>query len=310
MIYRKFIRPIISRLHPRKVQRLTLNLLKAFRNFYPTRIIIQLLYSRRNSLLETETMGVRFPNPIGLAAGFDKNAEFCDQISDIGFGFVEVGPITPKPEKDPQIANNGLTATINNLKNIRPKTIVAANLTHNVSTPDDELVSDFEKSFTLLYDFVDLFVINTSICREGKRSALEDTEQLSDVMDVILDKRLDMDRMKPVLLKISPDIPQEQLDSILAYCMSSGVDGIVAGDINTKNEKQYSKNLRLVKHISETTKGRLDIVGCGGILTPEQAKEMLDAGASLIELYTGIFLEGPVLVRKTLKHLEQEKENK
>ena len=304
MIYRKFVRPIISRLRPRQVQMATLKVLDVLQHFVLTRKLVKLIYGRQNSILRTEVMGIMFPNPIGLAAGFDRNAQFCDEISEVGFGYVEVGPITPKPEKEPEIANKGLFSTVDNLRDIKPKTLVAANITHNSFTPDEEIVADYDKCFALLYDFADMFVINASISYNYKRSPLEDPETLSDVMDVILERRLTMDRFKPVLIKISPDIPADQLEPILSYSMASGVDGIVAGDVYRNNEKQFAKNLALVRRIKEFTKGRLDIIGCGGILSPADAREMIDAGASLVELYSGIFYEGPVLVRKTLNYLE------
>lgn len=305
MFYRKFVRPIIVKLRPRQAQTLALQFLELLSRFALTRKVVKLFYSRRNSILKTEVMGIEFPNPIGLASGFDRNARFCDEISDLGFGFVEVGPVTPKPEESPETANKGLFATIANLRDIKPKTIVSVNIIHNSYTPDTELAADYEKSFSLLYDFADMFVIDTSIVSGFKRSPMEDPEILSEVMDVILDRRLAMDRMKPVLIKVSPDMPYDQLDSILSYSMASGVDGIVAGEVDRNNVRQLEKNLALIRHIHEYTKGRIDIVGCGGILSPSDAKRMLDAGASLIELYTGIFYEGPVLVRKTLKYLER-----
>ena len=304
MFYRKFIRPIIFWLRPKRAQVVTLKLLEVLQHFSLTRKLIGLIYARQNSILRTEVLGIDFPNPIGLAAGFDRNAGFCDEISELGFGYVEVGPVTPRPEKDPEIANRGLFATIENLRDIKPKTIVAANITHNLSTPDEEIAADYDKCFALLYDFADMFVINASITSNSKRSPMEDPETLSEVMDVILERRLTMDKFKPVLIKISPDIPADQLESILSYSMASGVDGIVAGDVYRNNEKQFAKNLALVKRIKAFTRGRIEIIGCGGILTPADAREMIDAGATLVELYSGIFYEGPVLVRKTLKYLE------
>lgn len=304
MFYRKFIRPIIVKLRPRQAQTVALKALEILGRVGPTRKLVKLIYSRRNSILRTEVMGIVFPNPLGLASGFDRNARFCDEISDLGFGFIEVGPITPRPENSPETANKGLFATIANLRDIRPKTIVAANIVHNSSTPDSELAADYDKSFSLLYDFADMFVIDTSITSGFKRSPMEDPEILSEVMDVILERRLAMDKFKPVLIKISPDMPYDQMDSILSYSMASGIDGIVAGEVDRNNGKQFDKNIALIRHIREYTKGRLDIIGCGGVLSPSDAKKMIDEGASLVELYTGIFYEGPVLVRRTLKYLE------
>lgn len=304
MFYRKVLRPVLLKLQPKQAHTLALSLLEMLRTFRLTRIFVQLLYKRRTPAIKTEVFGIDFRNPVGLAAGFDTNAQFGDVISDAGFGFIEVGPITPKPEKAPEIANKGLMAVISNLKDRRPKSIIGANLTHNSTTPEEEIGKDIVKDFTLLYDFVDFFVINTSIKNNFRRSPLEDPEFLSDVMDEVLDKRMGMDKLKPVLLKISPDMPHDQLDDIISYSMSSGIDGVVAGDIDRNNDNQFDKNLELVKYIHGRTKGRMDIIGCGNIITPEQSKQMLDAGASLIELYTGIFYEGPVLVRRTLKHLQ------
>ena len=182
-------------------------------------------------------------------------------------------------------------------------------------------MADYDKAFTLLYDFADIMEINISPATMGVGYDYG-LAGLSEIMDPLMDKRMTMEVLKPVLLKISVGIPYEEMDKILLYAMRSGVDGIVAGDsirnyTGLLGEKDGSiegfvsgaplleKTISAIRHIVEFTKGRLPVVGCGGIMKPEDAKAMLDAGASLVEIYSGIIYEGPGLVKRTLNYLEE-----
>jgi len=192
------------------------------------------------------------------------------------------------------------------------------------SDTEEQVVKDFETSFNLMYDFADMFTICLSYSDNEGNPRFQNSVSMTKIADPILDLRLSYDKYKPILVKVNSDIAYDELDAILDYCMLSGIDGIIADGstlvrdgLQSSNRKiknlgagelsgapVYERSVTLVQHIVEHTKGRLPVIGCGGIMTPGQAVGMLDAGASLIQLYTGIVYQGPSLVRKILKHLD------
>jgi dihydroorotate dehydrogenase len=223
------------------------------------------------------------------------------------------------------INNKGVKNAVEHLKKERPEIIVAANISKNTTSINEDAAKDYEKGFGLLYDFVDMFVVNVSCPNVVGLTALQDITFLSEIVDKLLDLRMYYDTYKPILLKVSPDLYHQQLDEIIEYCLRSGIDGIVAGNttrsrdgLTTISEKRieeignggmsgapvYKKNLALVKYVHEKSEGKLPIIGVGGIMSGEQAKEMLDAGASLVEVYTGFIYEGPALIKNINKYLE------
>lgn len=296
---------------------------------------------RNRSKLNTNIMGLTFPNPVGLAAGFDVNGKYITALSDLGFGHVEVGPLSFKAQNLPvsrkdrlkwnkkelslthnAISNNeGISAAILNIKEARkhnPKCLVGINLAAYQNEIKDELIiRDFEDSFTLAYDFADYFVINISNPNVDGIRNLQNAQTLSEVMDPLLTIRLCEDVYKPILIKIGLDIPFEILDEMIDYCRLSGIDGIVVGnspriiDNDTKKTRfvsgsaAYQKTLDLTGHINELTEGRFPIIATGGIVTPAQAKNMIKAGASLIQLHTGLAYNGFGLVKRILKTLQE-----
>ena len=208
---------------------------------------------------------------------------------------------------------------------MRPQVIVAANISKNTASINEDAAKDYEKGFGLLYDFVDMFVVNVSCPNVVGLTALQDISFLGEIVDKLLDLRMYYDTYKPILLKVSPDLSHQQLDEIIDYCLRSGIDGIVAGNTTRSREgitsiseekiaaignggmsgaPLHNKNLELVKYVHTRSEGKLPIIGVGGIMSPEQAKAMLDAGASLIELYSGFIYEGPALIKNILKYLE------
>ena len=285
-----------------------------------------------------------FPNPVGLAGGLDKNGEHYNDLANFGFGFVEIGSLTPKPQDgNPKprcfrvpsdkaiinrfgINNKGVKNAVEHIKKEHPKVIVAANISKNTSSINDEAAKDYEEAFGLLYDFVDMFVVNVSCPNVVGLTSLQDISFLSDIVDRLLNLRLYYDTYRPILLKVSPDLSTKQLDDITDYCLRSGIDGIVAGNTTRSREglsidpekiekigngglsgaPLHKKNVELVRHISQRSEGKLPIIGVGGIMSGADAKEMLDAGASLVEIYSGFIYEGPGLIKKIIKHLEKE----
>lgn len=341
-MYKFFIRPILFRFNPEFAHQLTMRCLRLLRKLPLARTLVRFFYKRNYPSLEREVFGIRFPNPVGLAGGLDKNADSYNELSHFGFGFIEIGSLTPKAQpgnpkprlfrltKDQAlinrmgINNKGVLQAIRNLKTYRPQVIIAANIAKNTTSETQEQVSrDYDYAFSMLYEFVDFFVVNVSCPNVEGLTSLQDISYLSDIMDVILDKRMNMDAYKPILIKISPDISHAQVDEILDYAMRNGVDGIIAGNttrsrdgLTTSPQKVeaigkgglsgaplYEKSLAMVRYLAGKTEGKLPIIGTGGIMTPEQAREMLAAGASLIEIYTGFIYEGPGFPRKILKYL-------
>lgn len=340
-MYKQFIKPWLFLFKQERSHNIFLDLVKVS-GYFPGGPIVRLFHKYDAPGLEREVFGIKFPNPVGLAAGFDFNGEHVDELSNFGFGFVEIGSLAPNPQtgsekprifrlpKDQAILNRagvrskGVKNAIDCIQDRRNGTIVAANIFHNSeSHKDEDIVKDYQTAFSLMYDFVDMFTVNVAFTNDDGLLTVMDSSALADIIDPLLDLRLCYDYYKPILIKISPDIPFAQLDAILDFCMMSGVDGVVATNstrdvsgLNTGRKKLnslgvgfvsgaplYARSLSTVKHIHEYTKGRFPIIGCGGISTPEQAAEMLDAGASLIEIHSGIVYQGPKLVKRILKHL-------
>ena len=342
-MYKHFLKPILFRFNPETAHNLLFSLLAFIRHIPFARPIIRAIYHRDSPTLEREVFGIKFPNPVGLAGGLDKNGEFYNDMGNFGFGFVEIGSLTPKPQDgNPKprcwrvpgdkaiinrygINNKGVKNAVEHLKKVHPEVIVAANISKNTTSINEDAAKDYETSFGLLYDFVDMFVVNVSCPNVVGLTSLQDISFLSDIVDRLLDLRMLYDTYKPILLKVSPDLARQQLDDIIDDCLRSGIGGIVAGNTTRSREGLESisqerieeignggmsgapihkKNLALVKYIHEKSEGKLPIVGVGGIMSPEDAKAMIDAGASLVEIYSGFIYEGPALIKGIIKHLE------
>ena len=345
-MYKHFIKPILFRFNPETAHNFTFSALSFLRHVPFARSIIRSIYKKESPKLAREVFGINFPNPVGLAGGLDKNGEFYNDMANFGFGFVEIGSLTPKPQDgNPKprcfrvpadkaiinrfgINNKGVRNAVEHLKKVRPEVIVAANISKNTTSINDDAAKDYETSFALLYDFVDMFVLNVSCPNVVGLTSLQDISFLSDIVDRLLELRRYYDTYRPILLKVSPDLSTEQLDDIVDYCLRSGIDGIVAGNTTrsreglTLDEKKiekignggmsgkpvHKKNVELVKYLSKRSGGKLPIVGVGGIMSGEDAKRMLDAGASLVEIYSGFIFEGPGLVKQILTYLETQEE--
>lgn len=344
-MYKFFLKPILFCFNPETAHNILFSFLSFLRHVPFARAIIRSIYKRQSPKLQKDLFGLTFPNPVGLAGGLDKNGEYYNDMANFGFGFVEIGSLTPRPQDgNPKprcfrvpsdkaiinrfgINNKGVKNAVEHLKKVRPEVIVAANISKNTSSINEDAAKDYEQAFGLMYDFVDMFVVNVSCPNVVGLTSLQDISFLSDIIDKLLDLRMFYDTYRPVLLKVSPDLAKEQLDDIIDYCLRSGIDGIVAGNTTrsrdglsidqTKIDKigngglsgapLHKKNVELVKYIHTKSEGRLPIIGVGGIMSGADAQEMIDAGASLVEIYSGFIYEGPALVKKIIKHLEKNK---
>lgn len=347
-MYKIFIKPILFLFNPETAHNITFVFLKVFRKIPFMESFIKILYKKKAPLLKREVFGINFPNPVGLAGGLDKNGEHYNDLANFGFGFVEIGSLTPMPQdgnlkprcfrvpRDKAIINRfginnkGVKNAIEHLKKEKPEVIIAANISKNTSSINDDAAKDYETSFALMYDFVDMFVINVSCPNVVGLTSLQNISFLSEIIDRLLDLRRFFDTYRPILLKLSPDLSKEQLDMIVEYCLRTGVDGVVAGNTTRSRDglsisqeridaigngglsgaPLHKKNLELVRYINHKSNGLLPIIGVGGIMSGKDAQAMLDAGASLVEIYSGFIYEGPALVKKIIKHLEDNVKSK
>ena len=341
-MYKHFLKPILFRFNPETAHNLLFSMLSFLRHIPGARAVMRAIYKKDSPKLAREVFGLNFPNPVGLAGGLDKNGEYYNDMADYGFGFVEIGSLTPKPQdgnpkprcfRVPQdkaiinrfgINNKGVKNAVEHLKKERPEVIVAANISKNTTSINEDAAKDYETSFAILYDFVDMFVVNVSCPNVVGLTALQDISFLSDIVDRLLDLRRYYDTYRPILLKVSPDLAREQMDDIIDYCLRSGIDGIVAGNTTRSRDgltipqskideignggmsgaPVHKKNLELVRYIHTKSQGRLPIIGVGGIMSGKDAQAMIDAGASLVEIYSGFIYEGPGLVKDIITHLE------
>ncbi len=339
----KLLRHFLFSFYPETAHQIPMRLLIILRYIPFARNFIRLLYNYNHKGLEREVFGIKFKNPVGLAAGLDKNGEYYNDLANFGFGFIELGSLTPEKQggnakprcfrlvQDEAIINRmginnkGARYTLEQLKKNKPNIIVGGNISKATSTRNQEAGKDYEKAFSLLYDFVDYFVINVSCPNVQDLTKLQDIESLSEIIDRLLTLRRYFDDYRPILLKVSPDITKTHLDEIIDLVLISGIDGIVAcnttrdrSNLSTSNDKVkaigegglsgaplFDKSISVIKYIHKRTDGLLPIIAVGGIMTPKQAGQMLDAGASLIQIYTGFIYEGPGLIKRILKYINK-----
>jgi len=336
-MYRLLIRPVLFLLQPEAIHGLLTGFLRVIFRIPGMKSLVSSLYHIRHPALKTEVLGLEFENPVGLAAGFDKNASVYRDFHAFGFGFIEVGTVTPlgqpgnaKPRSFRLKAdralinrmgfnNQGADAAAVKLSVSRPKgLIIGGNIGKNTATPNSEAPSDYETVFKALYDKVDYFVVNVSCPNITDMEKLQDQDSLEAILNRIVSEREKRPVRKPVLLKISPDLNDRQLDQTLEIIQRLKLDGIVATNttirrngLETPAEKVSqigaggmsgapltNRSLEMVRTICERTGGRLPVIAVGGIMSVRDALNMLEAGASLIQLYTGFIYEGPALVRK------------
>jgi dihydroorotate dehydrogenase len=296
-------------------------------------------YSLTDKRLERTLWGITFPNPVGLAAGFDKDARFTDELACLGFGFVEIGTVTPLPQPgNPQprlfrlpkdqglinrmgFNNGGADAAAARLKLREEKLIIGGNIGKNKNTPNEDAVSDYLKAFKVLYPVVDYFVVNVSSPNTPGLRELQDKEPLTKLLLALQEINKQQVKAKPVLLKIAPDLTNEQLDDIVLIVKDAGIDGIIATNTTIDRSNLQTENAEIdaigagglsgaplraratevIRYISRKSEGKIPVIAAGGIFTAADAKEKLDAGASLVQVYTGFIYEGPAIAKNICK---------
>jgi len=299
------------------------------------------MFTIKDKRLEREVFGIKFPNPVGLAAGFDKDAKLIDELSCFGFGFIEIGTLTPKPQdgnpkprlfrlkEDSGIINRmgfnnkGVEKAIIRLKKRKSDIIVGGNIGKNKLTPNENATEDYIISFNSLFDYVDYFVVNVSSPNTPGLRELQAKEPLTNLLNSLQEINNKKDKRKPILLKIAPDLTNNQLDDIIEIVKDTKIDGLIATNTTIdrsglKTDKNMidsigngglsglpvkERSTEVIRYLSEKSNSSFPIIGVGGIHSEEDALEKLDAGASLVQIYTGFIYEGPSLVKRINKSL-------
>lgn len=343
-MYKLLIRPLLFRFDPEKVHHFTFSTLSFLHSIPGMASLFRSLYGVNDPRLEREVFGLKFKNPVGLAAGLDKDAKLYKELANCGFGFIEIGTLTPKPQegnpkkrlfrlrKDSAIINRmgfnngGVQAAVERLKN-NPKgrghVLIGGNIGKNKVTPNEEAVNDYEICFDALYDHVDYFVVNVSSPNTPNLRELQDKEPLTRLLQTLQDRNAGKPVQKPILLKIAPDLTDEQLLDIIDIVKTTKIAGVIATNTTISREGLQSdakeetgglsgkplakRSTEVIRFLSEKSNKAFPIIGVGGIHSPVDALEKLEAGASLVQLYTGFIYEGPALVKDICEKLLQSK---
>lgn len=344
-MYKHLIRPFLFSFNPETAHKITFTVLKIGK-FLPVKPLLKTMLHPKSLHLETEVFGIKFPNKVGIAAGLDKNAEVYDMLGCLGFGHIEIGTVTPKPQEgNPKprsfrlvsdnavinrmgFNNNGLESAVKKLRNRNKNLIIGGNIGKNTLTDNKDALNDYIKCFNGLYNVVDYIVVNVSCPNVTNLHKLQDQDSLEEILTTLNDLRSKKDTYKPILLKISPDLNYNQVDETLEVVKRCKIDGVIATNTTTSRDNLNTtdtkikeigngglsgipiknRSTEIIKHIHKKTNGKLPIIGVGGIFSAEDALEKLNAGASLIQVYTGFIYQGPGLaksINKTIKKLQK-----
>jgi dihydroorotate dehydrogenase len=343
MLYKKLIRPIFFLLNPEFAHKLVVATLKVAFTIPGVRFLCLKMFTVSHPSLQREVFGYRFSNPVGLAAGFDKNADYFPELACFGFSFIEVGTVTPKPQPgNPKprlfrlIADNALVnrmgfnnkgidyVKLNLSRKRRPKNlIIGGNIGKNTLTPNQNAIDDYLTVFHGLYPHVDYIVVNVSCPNVANLRDLQDDDSLKKLLKAITAERKNYDFYKPILLKVSPDLTNEHLTATIKIAEEEGIDGYIATNTTTSRDNLQTpeakvrtigngglsgkplakRSTEVIKLIHTLTQGAKPIIGVGGIHSPNDAIEKLKAGATLIQVYTGFIYEGPAIVKHINKAL-------
>jgi dihydroorotate dehydrogenase len=341
----KLIKPIFFSMAPEKAHHTVTNGLQNFTKIWGAKTLLKSIYTVDDLRLEREVFGLKFKNPVGLAAGFDKNAEYIEDIANFGFGFIEIGTVTPKPQpgndkprmfrlvNDEALINRmgfnnqGADVAAGRLKHLKNTqgVIIGGNIGKNKITPNKDAVNDYIYCFHALYDYVDYFVVNVSSPNTPGLRDLQEKGPLMHILNTLQDLNTQKPVAKPILLKIAPDLTDSQLDDIVEIVNETRIAGLIAtnttisraglqSEPNLVNEtggvsgKPLTKrSTEVIKYINERSNGAFPIIGVGGIHSAEDAIEKLNAGAALVQVYTGFIYEGPALISNICKGLLSKK---
>lgn len=338
-MYKAIIRPILFQFDPEKVHYFTFSLIKFFSKIPGVSGLIRSLFRVQHSGLEKELFGLTFKNPVGLAAGFDKNAVLFNELADFGFGFIEIGTVTPlgqegNPKKrlfrlkdDQGIINRmgfnnlGVAEIVKNLKSNQGKLIIGGNIGKNTGIPTEQYTEDYCQVFKELHPHVDYFVLNVSCPNVGSHAKLQDKDYLLELIAAVQKLNNAEAVQRPILLKIAPDLNNQQLDEIVELVDETKIDGVIASNTSVNREGLKASEAQLeaigngglsgkpikerstatIKYLADKSNKSFPIIGVGGIHSAEDALEKLEAGADLVQIYTGFIYEGPGLIKQINK---------
>lgn len=335
-MYQFLVKPILFLFDPEKVHHFTFSLIRTLCKIPFMSSIFKAMYVVNDKRLERTVFGLTFKNPVGLAAGFDKDAKLYNELSNFGFGFIEIGTLTPKPQvgnpkkrlfrlkQDEAIINRmgfnngGVQEAVARLKKNKG-VLIGGNIGKNKVTPNEEAVEDYKICFEALFPHVDYFVVNVSSPNTPGLRELQDKEPLTKLLATLQLMNSAKEAPKPILLKIAPDLTNEQLEDIIEIVADTKIAGVIATNTTISREGLQSedkgeigglsgkpltnRSTEVIRFLAEKSNKAFPIIGVGGIHTAEDALEKLDAGADLVQLYTGFIYEGPKLIKNINKEL-------
>lgn len=347
-MYKLLVRPILFLFDPEAIHHFVFKILAIKGKIPGFNFLVKIIFNYSNPKLEKELFGIKFSNPVGLAAGFDKDAKLIDELACFGFGFIEIGTLTPRAQegnekprlfrlpKDKALINRmgfnneGLDAAVKRLKERNSKIIIGGNIGKNKDTPNDKAFSDYMLCFEALHPHVDYFVVNVSSPNTPGLRELQDKEPLKRLLSHVKGLSRSKDIVKPVLLKIAPDLSIEQLNDIVEILKETKTDGVIATNttvsregLSTPSEEVTSigpgglsgkplvlKSTEVISYLRKQLGPGYPIIGVGGIMNAEDAIAKLNAGADLIQLYTGFIYEGPGVVKNINKAIIKANDSK
>ena len=329
-MYKLLIRPILFWFDPEEVHYFSFSFIQFIAKIPFVPSILKSIYVVKDTRLEREVFGLKFKNPVGLAAGFDKDAKCYKELSNFGFGFTEIGTVTPKPQagnpkkrlfrlkEDCAIINrmgfnnDGVNAAVNRLKK-NNGILIGGNIGKNKITSNENAIDDYLTCFDALFDYVDYFVVNVSSPNTPNLRELQEKKPLTELLSKLEKRNSEHETKKPILLKIAPDLTNEQLLDIIDIITITKIAGVIATNTTLSRDNLQSENksetgglsgkplthrsTEIIRFLSEKSNKAFPIIGVGGIHSAEDALEKLEAGASLVQLYTGFIYEGPKLVK-------------
>ncbi len=341
LMYKLLLRPLFFLFDPEKIHHFTFSLIRFTCKIPGVSSVFKSLYTIEDAKLERKLFGLTFKNPVGLAAGFDKNAVLYNELSNFGFGFIEIGTVTPKGQagnpkqrlfrlKDDQgiinrmgFNNEGLETAITQLKKNKGKVIIGGNIGKNTQTKPEDYTKDYLECFNGLHPYVDYFVLNVSCPNVGSHAKLNDKDYLLELIGAVQKANHTFETQKPILLKIAPDLNEGQLDEIIDLIAETNLDGVIASNTSTdrsglkatdarlaeigngglSGKPVKEKSTQVIKYLAEKSNKAFPIIGVGGIHSANDALEKIAAGADLVQIYTGFIYEGPSLIKKINKAL-------
>ena len=337
MNFYPLVKPLLFQLDAESAHHLTISALKS-----PLLRVFAGGNKIEHRSLHRKLFGLDFPNPVGLAAGLDKNAEVIDGFAEMGFGHIEIGTITPKPQpgnpkprlfrliKDQAVINRmgfnnvGAEQAARNLAKRKSKVIVGGNIGKNKVTPNEEAVKDYEICFNTLHEFVDYFVVNVSSPNTPGLRELQEKDSLSRIFNSLQNINQGKTKPKPILLKIAPDLTHEQLDDIISIVSETKINGVIGTNTTIRREKlpHYLPSeieamgagglsgrpltdisTEVIQYLHTKSGGEFPIIGVGGIMSANDAIDKMHAGASMLQLYSGFIYHGPKLIEDINKRL-------